>query len=175
MCQTSPSDRELIRRAKEGSATAFERLVLRYEGPLYQFLLGRLGRRTDAEDALQETFAGAYRYLDSYRERYAPSTWLYSIAIREAGRVYRRGRPFVPLSVAPEPAVEEQAAETGIWNVARDCLSATAFHALWLYYHEDWPVAKIATTLRRPSSWVKVNLHRARRKLGRVLNIQDYQ
>ena len=59
---------------------AFEQLVFHYQDRLYRFLLARAISRADAEDALQETFAAAFRYISGYRSRYRFSTWLYTIA-----------------------------------------------------------------------------------------------
>ena len=47
------------------------------------------------------------------------------------------------------------------------------FTALWLYYGEEFDVAEVARAVGRSRAWVKVNLHRARRKLGEALETPD--
>ncbi|MEO0586073.1 MAG: flagellar FliJ family protein, partial [Planctomycetota bacterium] len=39
-----------------------------------------------------------------------------------------------------------------------------------LHYHEQWKLAEIAACLGQPVSWVKVTLHRARKRLARLLD-----
>ena len=55
-------DDELLgTQAGAGDRDAFEILVRRWQDRLYRFALGRLGHRGDAQDALQEAFASAWR------------------------------------------------------------------------------------------------------------------
>ena len=78
---------KLINAAKAGSAEAFADLVNSYKVRLLRFLLTRCSSHADAEDALQDTFIAAYRYLHSYDPRWRFSTWLYRIAIRNAQKI----------------------------------------------------------------------------------------
>lgn len=164
------TDEELVCEAKRGSAAAFEQLVARYQGKLLRFLLSRSASRADAEDALQETFVNAYRYLASYDDRWRFSTWLYRIAIRNLARC-RQGPPGEGevVDAAPDPLEECILASDreNLWLVARRSLSADAFAAMWLRYAEDMPVKDVARALGRPSSWTRVVLLRARRRLMR--------
>ena len=59
------------------------------------------------------------------------------------------------------------------WQTARSCLGDAQFTALWLFYAEDMPLSEIGKVMKRPVSWVKVNLMRARRRLSKEL--QDYR
>ena len=174
------SEQLLIERAKEGSAAAFEQLVLAYQDRLFRFLLARSSCRADAEDALQEAFVAAYRYLDSYRGKYAFGTWLFTIARRKLAYVSRRqfdsGQAAGDLA-SEEPGPEQQGIareeRKTIWAVARECLPEAQFTALWMYYVEEMAVKEIATVLQRPQTWVKVNLYRARKRLKTVVDKPD--
>ena len=86
---------QLVDAAKAGSAKAFADLVESYRVRLLRFLLTRCASHADAEDALQDTFIAAYRYLHSYDPRWRFSTWLYRIAINTAKNhlVSRSRRP----------------------------------------------------------------------------------
>ena len=64
------TDAELVSQAQSGSASAFERLVERDPERLFRFLLTRCASRADAEDALQDTFVNAFRYLGTYNPRW---------------------------------------------------------------------------------------------------------
>lgn len=62
-----------------GDVEAFRRLFDRYVGPLFRFALSRLGDRGLAEDAVQETFAAAWKGAGAFAGRSRVSTWLYGI------------------------------------------------------------------------------------------------
>jgi RNA polymerase sigma-70 factor (ECF subfamily) len=78
--ETSPTDSELVQRAKTGDKPAFDVLVTRTEGRVYGLCLKMLGNPEDAEDVLQEVFIKAYQSLPNFRGESAFSTWLYRIA-----------------------------------------------------------------------------------------------
>jgi RNA polymerase sigma-70 factor, ECF subfamily len=167
------TDEELAAAALEGSASAFTELVERYQERLLRFLLTRSATRADAEDALQDTFLNAYRYLATYRPRWRFSTWLYRIAIRNAAR--RRDGTAVPYSDHPDDSADPLAlcirnSETdNIWCAARRLLAPDAQAALWLRYVEDLPIREVARALGRSQPWTKVTLMRSRRRLQSAL------
>jgi RNA polymerase sigma-70 factor (ECF subfamily) len=76
----SDPDVRLMLQVRDGSAAAFEELMLRYQVRLVTVLEHLVGRRGQAEDLAQEVFLRVYRS----RERYSPeakfSTWLFTIA-----------------------------------------------------------------------------------------------
>lgn len=76
----SDPDVRLMLEVRDGSAAAFEELMLRYQSRLVTVLEHLVGRRGQAEDLAQEVFLRVYRS----RERYTPgarfSTWLFTIA-----------------------------------------------------------------------------------------------
>jgi len=171
---------ELIDRALGGSVDAFEQLVLHYQDSLYRFLLVRANSTADAEDVLQETFVAAFKYLPGYRKKYRFSTWLFTIAVRQLGRQRKRGMESVDLSdsiscqqAGPEELGIEMEQRRSLWQIARSCLGEAQFTALWLFYVEDLPLVEIGKVMKRPVSWVKVNLLRARRRMSKELSGLD--
>jgi RNA polymerase sigma-70 factor (ECF subfamily) len=177
------AEKELIDRACKGSVDAFEALVLHYQDRLYRFLLVRAGNRADAEDALQDAFVAAFKYLPSYRAKYRFSTWLFTIAVRQLGTINnKRLPPHVDLPESMEcgqPGPEQLGIQTqrnqSLWQVARQCLNESQFIALWLFYVEDMPLLDIAKSMKRPGSWVNVNLMRSRRRLLKELDHELFE
>ena len=55
---TAPSDTELLRQLRAGTAAAFEALYLRHQGPLFRFAVLRSGSAETAADVVQEVFMG---------------------------------------------------------------------------------------------------------------------
>jgi len=168
-----PGEKELIESAQQGSVSAFEKLVFHYQDRLYRFLLARATNRSDAEDALQETFVAAFKYLSGYKTRYQFSTWLFTIAIRELYKSAQRQtesleKPaeLVCQQSGPEQLGMQSETRYSIWKTAKTCLSDAQFTVLWLFYVEELPLKEVGVAMKRPVSWVKVNLMRARRRLS---------
>ena len=91
-------DAALIADALDGSARAWERLVKRYEGQVYNFSLRLTGDSSDALDLMQEVFIGVYRNLHRFRGDSKFSTWLFRIAHNKAVDMSRRKPSFMPIS-----------------------------------------------------------------------------
>ena len=75
-------DEELVERAREGDAVAFEALVARYQGRAVRLAYTFAGG--DAEDAVQEAFVKAYRNLGRFRRGASFRPWLFAIVANEA-------------------------------------------------------------------------------------------
>ncbi len=164
----------LIKAARQGSATAFAKLVNNYREGLLRFLLTRASSYADAEDALQDTLINAYRYLHSYDSRWRFSTWLYRIAINNVARL--KTADTVELGdlsdEESDPLAHCIAASDreNLWQCARRELNDEVYTAMWLRYVEDMSVNDISTVLERSVSWTKVNLLRGRKTLDLELN-----
>lgn len=167
------SDEQLVVAALDGSDGAFGEIVERYQERLLRFLLTRARCRADAEDAVQDTFISAYRYLASFDARWRFSTWIYRIAIRNLARQRRTDRQEVDVELVDDADPLENciasAERENIWVVARQVLTAEARDAMWLRYVEDLSVREIASALDKSVSWTKVSLMRSRRRLSREL------
>ncbi len=174
---TTSSDELLAAAAQAGQAAAIGQLVGRFERRLLRFLAHRCSNRADAEDALQETFAKAFRNLDRYDSRWRFSTWIFTIAIRELRSLQRRMRPWASLDdAAPAATMAEPRAHIGpTWETARRVLGDEQFLAMWLYYGEEMATRDIARVMDRTRVWVKVTLMRARRTLAAELSAEGSQ
>jgi len=86
---TDDSDAKLVGRFHAGDETALNDIVLRYEVPLYQFLLGILRDHHQAEDALQETLVRALEHLDGVDGSHLRG-WLFTVAYHQAMLTKRR-------------------------------------------------------------------------------------
>ncbi|MFZ0665921.1 MAG: RNA polymerase subunit sigma-70 [Acidimicrobiales bacterium] len=71
---------QLLSRARSGDQQAFAQLTDGYRQELQLHCYRILGSTQDAEDALQETFLGAWQALANFEERASIRTWLYRIA-----------------------------------------------------------------------------------------------
>lgn len=69
-----------IKKAANGDTDAFETLVVRYQGQVYNLCLRMTGSSDDASDMTQEAFLKVWRHLDSFHFDSSFSTWLYRLA-----------------------------------------------------------------------------------------------
>jgi RNA polymerase sigma factor (sigma-70 family) len=99
------SDEWLVGCVRRGDTAAFEALYDRHVRELLGFCNYMLGSRQDAEDAVQATFASAYRALRADSRPVALRPWLFTIARNDCLSILRRRRPVVELNgeVAPGP------------------------------------------------------------------------
>src|SRR5690242_14997307 len=84
--------------ARRREPGAFEALVRRHQGPLYNFCLRMLGQTEDAADVAQETFVQLYSHLGRLDEHEPLTPWLFRVARNRCIDVIRRRRT-VPLIV----------------------------------------------------------------------------
>ena len=86
-----PGDTELVRDAAGGDSDAFHALIDRHAGHLFRLAVSLCGSAADADDVLQETFAGAFRSLRRFEGRSSVKTWLSRILVTQAA-LWRRGK-----------------------------------------------------------------------------------
>jgi RNA polymerase sigma-70 factor (ECF subfamily) len=95
----------LVHEARGGDVRAFAALVDAYYARCLRFALHMLASRSDAEEAVQDTFVRVYRALPTYEEREAFEPWLFRILAnrcRSAGARERRRAEFVEYGDVPE-------------------------------------------------------------------------
>ncbi len=91
-------DDRLVASVRRGDAAAFEAMYDRHSAELLSFCVYMLGSRHDAEDAVQATFASAYRALRADRRSVSLRPWLFTIARNDCLSILRRRRPWVELN-----------------------------------------------------------------------------
>ena len=79
-----PSDEVLARRAGLGDRDAFALIVNRHGPALYRYAARLLDNPSDVQDAVQETFIGAWKGLYGYRGDAGLRTWLFTLVRRKA-------------------------------------------------------------------------------------------
>jgi RNA polymerase sigma-70 factor (ECF subfamily) len=94
------ADRLLVERIRSGDAGAWEQLIALYEGRLLAFAQSRLGRRSFAEDVVQEAFVGFLTSLPNFDPTRRLESYLFSICAHKLTDHMRREgrRPALPFS-----------------------------------------------------------------------------
>ena len=116
----STGDRSLlVRAAQQGDVRAFAALVDAYYARCLRFALHMLSNRSDAEEAVQDTFVRVYRALPNYEERESFEPWLFRILAnrcRSAGARERRRSEVVEFGEVPERANDRRHDEAIAWR-----------------------------------------------------------
>ena len=87
------SDDRLVDQIRRGNEAAFEVAFERHGAGILAFCRHMLGSREEAEDAVQHTFAAAFKDLQGDRRRkIALKAWLYTIARNRCVSVLRARR-----------------------------------------------------------------------------------
>jgi RNA polymerase sigma-70 factor, ECF subfamily len=172
------SDWQLARRARGGDIAAFHELVDRHAASLLGMATMLVGNAADAEDVVQETLAGAFRGLGSFRGDSAVKTWLTRILLRQAAGLLRRRmrHPAVSLEAADPASRSRYAgpsvpAGTGRADARMDLAAALAAmseehrQVLVLRELQGLSYDEIAEILSVPRGTVESRLFRARRAM----------
>lgn len=167
------SEDRLAVRCRNGDRAAFDEIVSRYTVRLFRFAYRLLGDRSEAEDAVQETFVRVYKAIPAYRPDGYFSSWIYRIALNECRRRRRNQRTALPLEAAPQVASgpdPQQSAMTAERNrQLRQAVDALPEHyriVMMLFYFDEMSVDEISRTIDVSVSAVKVRLHRGRERLA---------
>jgi RNA polymerase sigma-70 factor (ECF subfamily) len=171
------TDLELVQRSRSGDRQAFDMLVGRHAGSLYRIAAAMLGHADDAQDAVQETFLGAFRGLDGFRGHASVRTWLCRILVRQVARLRRRAAshrtmPLDPTGEQADPAVPDPtAASDARLDVAELLGRLVPEHrdVLVLREIQGMTYEQIAAALEVPRGTVESRLFRARQAMGRLM------
>ena len=170
------ADEALMQAYADGDSAAFERLYARHRGPLYRFILRRVGDPAAANDLYQGCWEKVIRARASYTARAPFRAWLYRIARNHVVDHFRRSRPTGELveetietgNPGPEQLlIGEQAA--GRLLSAVSALPAEQREVLLLRLEAGLDVATIAEITATAPETAKSRLRYAIAKLKRSL------
>jgi RNA polymerase sigma-70 factor (ECF subfamily) len=160
------SDQRLVRKfLRAGDEAAFRELYRRHAPALYGLAL-RLagGSESDAQDALQDTWARACRTLESFEWRSSLKTWLTGILINRSREMTREQRRRGEQEMTEEhPATKcarpggEIDLERALANLPAGYREVILLHDLEGYTHEE-----IGALLGTSAGTSKSQLHHAR-------------
>ena len=159
-------DADLIKKARKGDVEAYNLLVSRWEKRVFNYLLRLIGNREDASDLSQDVFLKAYQNIRKLDDpsRFAP--WLFRIAHNEAYSMFRKRRPEIDASEAPESVlgVVETAYPVEMSLAAAAALERLApeqKEAVVLKIYQGFKFEEMAGILDIPVSTVKSRLYTA--------------
>ncbi len=169
-------DPQLIAAAKAGDLVAFEKIVKRYQTDVLRLSLHIVRDLGGAEDAAQEAFVRAYRFMGRYRGESKFSTWLFSIArncaLDELRRRSRGGELRDDFDV--NVATRDSDAQLGIEiREAMGALPLDLREAVILIDMFGMSYREAAAIVRTAEGTLKSRVHRARQFLIGVLKTES--
>jgi RNA polymerase sigma-70 factor (ECF subfamily) len=191
----SRSDEDLLLGYRNrGDRRAFEELVHRYEGELFNYLRRYLGDAEMAEDAFQATFLQVHLKCERFEPGRKVRPWLYTVATNQAIDAQRRERRHRMVSLdrryagrqgdegagslaelldaqeqSPTDVLESAEQARHVRRAIRE-LPESLREVLLLVYYQGLKYREAAEVLSIPVGTVKSRLHAAVNKLDHALD-----
>ena len=154
-----------------------------YHDRIYRYVLRMVKNPAEAEDLTQDTFLRAYRGHESLRDPQAVRGWLYRIATHACLDRLRQRKPQVSIDseegadrvnavVTKSPSgleITERKETSACVQRCLDFLPDSYRAVIVLQEAHSLTAAEIAELLGVTVTTVKIRLHRARRKLQRIM------
>lgn len=169
-------DREDIQATLAGDGEAYRQLVERHQ----QWVAGRMWRftrdRRELEELVADVFVEVYRSLRRFRGEGPFRAWLGRIATRRGYRLWRRQKktscevPLADWDAPARPGRQLEQAEAA--EVVHELLAQLPWRdrlILTLVYLEELSMAEAADRAGWSETMAKVQAHRARKKLRKLI------
>jgi RNA polymerase sigma-70 factor, ECF subfamily len=173
----------LVTRTIAGDRTAFELIVARYERRVLTLSLRLLGEPEDAQDAAQDVFLRAYKYIHRLDTTKPIEPWLVRMTVnvcRDIGRLRQRRRAAFPTVATEVIAVDTSAdphhgmaveQQRQLLRKALDELGEKERMAVVLRDIEGFSTAEVAAILRSSETTVRSQVSRARVKIKETIEL----
>jgi len=175
---TTHQESAIINQIIGGDTQAFALLVDCYKNLVFTLALRMLKNREEAEEVSQDTFIKIYKALPKFKGDSKLSTWVYKVPYNTSlDRIKKNSRH--QNEVAIDSFTENQiktldnaleAMETvEQQETIQDCLqelSSKDSFLLTLFYFEELSLEEISQIVNMETNTVKVNIHRARKRLA---------
>lgn len=165
--------RDLVLRAQCDDREAFGALYERTKDGVIGLLIRKGFQKQDAEDICEKVFLTVWLRLDQLKDALAFRKWLRVISVRTASNERRDRRPFFELldGLAHSRSSEEtdrmervEWVRAGIMKLSQgDKEALSAFYVLGMSH------VQMASKFSIPVGTVKSRLHKARKRLGKLL------
>jgi RNA polymerase sigma factor (sigma-70 family) len=173
-----------IHQAQNGDQDAFRRIMERYQGHVSKLLWRFTRDKNSHEELVQESFVQAYLSLHTYKARAPFEHWLSRIATRAGYRFWKQSKRHTHVSLLDndweqlpqdpsDPMAPQQAAELVYHLLSK--LPPRDRLVLTLRYLDQCSVTETAQRTGWSLSLVKVQTHRAKQKLKKMLENTDIE
>lgn len=170
------TDETLIEKVLAGECQAFEILIKKHQGIIYNYLYKITLSREDSEDMTQEVFIKAYNKLYTFERKANFSTWLFKIAVNTLNDSFKKKKAFelekeeAMMSIKcserdiPEEALSLKEKKLEVLRFLEG-LTLEQKNAVILKYVKGFSYREIAKVLGISEESAKMKVYRARKKL----------
>lgn len=160
---------DLLEACKRGSLAAYESLYSCHAGRMKSIAFHLLGDRSEAEDAVQETFVRIYRAVDTVRDQTGLTRWMYRILINCCYDTVRKRKKQAESELTKEPATESSVPLKLALERALARIHSGYRMVFWLFEAEGFRHSEIAGILEIPEGTSRKWLFEAKKELKRLL------
>jgi RNA polymerase sigma-70 factor (ECF subfamily) len=166
-----------MKRAQDGDREAYERLLTELIPHLRRFICRQLKNSEGVDDVMQDVLIAIHRDRHTYDPTRSFVSWTYAIARHRVVDWVRRRRRWLafqeleptPGELAPCPAPLGEYSALQRFQRAFARLSPTQREVIQLLKLEGWSVRRVAESLGRTESAIKVSAHRGYQALRGLL------
>ena len=172
-------DTQLIRQIKAGKTEALDELIQKYYSDIYTYCYRRIGSEADAQDITQEVFLHFCRNFDSYTHRGKCKNYLYVIARNLCINTIQKKTPVSLEEVWDEmlPGTDVVESKIEMANSVEPALNALPDgqkEVILLRFYHDLKLKDIADIMGENLSTTKYRLNQGLKRLGELLNREDW-
>ncbi|WP_410004293.1 RNA polymerase sigma factor [Aequorivita nionensis] len=191
---TTDQEASIINQIIGGDTQAFSVLVDVYKDLVFTLAIRMLKNREEAEEVSQDTFIKIYKALPKFKGESKLSTWIYKVAYNTClDQIKKNNRRYDEVAIDSFSenqiktldnaldALEEKEQQQTIQDCLQQLTSKDSF-LLTLFYFEELSLEEISQIVNMEANTVKVNIHRARKRLAILLKqrlepetIQSYE
>lgn len=164
----------LIYKIKNGDTESFRYLYRLYAASAWQLAISICKQQANAEEAVQNSFIAAFKYIQSFQQESSFKTWLLRIVFNEAIRVQKKQKAYQWEELAETETDDEIVSVNGASMLQQKetkeqvakviaLLNEKESLALSLFYLEELSLKEVAAVMGFSEANVKVLLHRARK------------
>lgn len=175
------SDETLVSEIQDGSITAFEILVRRYQRRLLSYVHHRINDIDEVEDVVQESLFNVYKTIERIDTTRKFSSYIYTITRNTAISYLRNRKREVSLDevqdLEDDAALYENLEASDRRQEIGDAigrLDKKYKRMIELYYFEDLSYEEISKTLHIPINTVRTQLLRAKAALRKELPYETH-
>lgn len=184
------NENEIIKDIIGGNQEAFSYIVNSYKDLVFNVVNKIIHNYHEAEDVTQDVFIKVYRNIHRFKFESKFSTWVYSIAYREAIDTFRKKNNSIPFeSIENTQNIEEidnltfdddssLIYDENLINKLKtevDKLNQTDKIIITLYYNLNNSIEEISKITNLSESNIKVKLYRTRKHLLKKLTDNEQQ
>lgn len=154
---------ELVKRARDGDADAFTKLMKSQMQNMYRTSRAILSNEEDAADAISETVLVCWEKMGHLKEDKYFRTWMTRILINKCNDILKKKENLWYTEQVPEIESADEGYQNVEWNEALQTLDEKYRLVLVLYYVDGFHTMEISKMLGIPVSTVCTRLARARK------------